>query len=45
MAFAGINGQQIFFQDSGGDGAPVANLTHPEPVDAAIVQSLAALPA
>jgi hypothetical protein len=38
MPHAAINGQQISFEDSGGFG-----LTHPEPVNAAILSFLAGL--
>ena len=47
MPHAEVNGQQIFFEDTGGDGPAVilahGFLTNPEPVNAAIREFLAAL--
>ena len=48
MAFAGINGQQIFFDQKGGDGPPavLANgLVSAEQHEVAVIQFVAALPA
>ncbi len=48
MAFAGINGQQIFFDHTGGDGPPavLANgLVSAEQHEVAVIQFVAALPA
>ena len=51
MPHADVNGQRIFVEDAGGDGptvilahAQAANLTNPEPVNAAIREFLAGLP-
>ena len=48
MAFAGINGQQIFFDDADGDGPPVVlahGLASVEQHEVAVIQFVAALPA
>ncbi len=48
MAFAGINGQQIFLDRTGGDGPPavLANgLVSAEQHEVAVIQFVAALPA
>ncbi len=51
MPTAAVNGQQLYFEDTGGDdpvavgGAHAANLTNPGPVNAAIREFLAGLPA